>query len=263
MLNLNDLEHRWLRYKIKVFIPYILILLSLTIIAIILFTMNFKKEILTDKLTLNNHKSITKKESTIPIQTPDKEINTTTKPKEIFIKQSEKLMLSPSLNFMNQIQNNTTPEYQTNNISKKTKNIKLIEPKLVQTSKTTFKPTLDPSPVKEDLQKETTINITKRTTTNDINEVVKRFNKNNNPTLSLFIAKKYYEIGDYRKSYNYALITNEINNDIEASWVIFAKSLVKLNETEMAIKVLNEYIKQSNSNRAYLLLDKIQSGKFK
>ncbi|MGD9719509.1 MAG: hypothetical protein AB7U24_09720, partial [Sulfurimonadaceae bacterium] len=70
-------------------------------------------------------------------------------------------------------------------------------------------------------------------------------------------------LGDYHKSYNYALITNELNNNIEASWIIFAKSLVKLNEKEMALKTLRQYIEHSGSNQAKLLLDEIRNGKFK
>lgn len=58
--------------------------------------------------------------------------------------------------------------------------------------------------------------------------MIKRFNTNHNPALSLFVAKQYYQIGDYEQAYNYALITNDINNNIEESWIIFAKSLVQL-----------------------------------
>ena len=89
-------------------------------------------------------------------------------------------------------------------------------------------------------EQESSISIVRQTSQNEINEVVKRFNKNNNPALSLFIAKKYYELGEYRKAYNYALKTNNINNHIEASWIIFAKSLVKLNEKDMAVKTLSK-----------------------
>jgi len=64
-------------------------------------------------------------------------------------------------------------------------------------------------------------------------------------------------------SYNYSLITNELNNNIEASWIIFTKSLVKLNKKEMAVKTLQQYVEHSQSNQAKLLLDEITSGKFK
>ena len=107
------------------------------------------------------------------------------------------------------------------------------------------------------------ITIERRDSQNDIKEIIGRFKKNNNPALSLFVAKKYYELGNYEQAYNYALITNGINNDIEESWLVFAKSLVKLNRKEMAIKTLKEYIKYSHSGNARILLNDIESGKFK
>ncbi|MDQ1244960.1 MAG: hypothetical protein QG565_1301 [Campylobacterota bacterium] len=97
----------------------------------------------------------------------------------------------------------------------------------------------------------------------DIAHVIKRFNVNHNPALSLFVAKKYYQLGDYEQAYNYALITNDINNNIEESWLIFSKSLVKINKKEMAIETLKKYISHSHSSQARQLLDEIQAGKFK
>ena len=79
----------------------------------------------------------------------------------------------------------------------------------------------------------------------------------------ILIAKKYYELGEYHKAYNYALITNQIDRDIEASWIIFAKSLVKLKQKDMAIKTLKQYLESSHSSSAKILLDEILSGKFK
>jgi tetratricopeptide (TPR) repeat protein len=111
--------------------------------------------------------------------------------------------------------------------------------------------------------KKQVITIERRDSQNDIKEIIARFKKNNNPALSLFVAKKYYELGNYEQAYNYSLITNSINNDIEESWLVFAKSLVKLNRKEMAIKTLKEYIKYSHSGNARILLNDIESGKFK
>jgi tetratricopeptide (TPR) repeat protein len=112
-------------------------------------------------------------------------------------------------------------------------------------------------------KKKSSIVIKRQDTLNDLNHVIKRFEKNNNPALSLFIAKKYYALAQYDKSYNYALITNDINSEIEASWIIFAKSLVKLNKKDMAIKTLSKYIENTHSNSGRILLDDIVSGAFK
>jgi tetratricopeptide (TPR) repeat protein len=112
-------------------------------------------------------------------------------------------------------------------------------------------------------QEKSHIIIERKETKNDINEIIKRFKKNHNPALSLFIAKKYYELGDYHKAYNYALITNQINEDIEDSWIIFAKSLVKMKKKNTAVKTLREYIRYSHSSSAEILLNEILSGKFR
>ena len=121
------------------------------------------------------------------------------------------------------------------------------------------------TPVETPLQKEEPhhISIIKKDTHNDIVEIIQRFNKNNNPALSLFIAEKYYALGNYRQSRHYALITNNLNKDIELSWIIFTKSLVKLGERKKAIQTLQKYLEYNHSNRVQTLLNKIRSGKLK
>lgn len=93
-----------------------------------------------------------------------------------------------------------------------------------------------------------------------LQDVFARFKKNKNPVLSLFIAKRYYQIGEYQQSYNYALITNELDSTIEDSWLIFAKSLYKMDQKEMAIKTLKSYIQESSSVKAKLALDQMEKG---
>ncbi|WP_345989554.1 hypothetical protein WCX18_03345 [Sulfurimonas sp. HSL1-2] len=94
----------------------------------------------------------------------------------------------------------------------------------------------------------------------DIQDVIARFKKSKNPVLSLFVAKRYYNIGNYQQAYNYALITNELDSTIEDSWLIFAKSLYKMDQKEMAIKTLKSYIQESSSVKAKLTLDQMEKG---
>ncbi len=96
-----------------------------------------------------------------------------------------------------------------------------------------------------------------------LQEITKRFKKTNNPILSLFLAKQYYKRKEYYKAYNYALITNQIDSTIEESWIVFAKSLVKLGKKEKAIQTLRAYIASSRSTKAEILLNNILTGKFK
>jgi len=291
MINVADLENRWLKYKIKSYIPHAVIISSIIVITILSLVFLGKDE---DKIipkvkektyqvdiAKKQEVKIKKTESTpIKQSTVDEvkqkipqnksyviksEQNTSTSNiqkkvsiHDIELKQKkEKLLLKPSLNFMRDMQNDTLPYYENDeDISKSKVTVPRKSTKQVQKTKAVqVKQTIEPE--------KKPISINRQNTQEDIHHVIKRFKINNNPALSLFIAKKYYELGKYNKSYNYALITNEINSNIEASWIIFAKSLVKLNERDMAIKTLKTYFDHSGSNKAKILLDEIITGKFK
>lgn len=292
MLNIRDLEKRWLRYKIKSYIPHAVIAVSsiiIVIFAVVVFTN--KDEHMTTSQSKNT--TITTKEIkqvTIPketntskktIQYVQKEETPVTKKKEVpksqlVIEKEEDLTLKPSMNFMKHIESeDQQPYYKTINTTppKKLKRKKIIkqepiEEEYMDVQQTQAKPIQKtqqktaPKVKIEKPYKKQIITIKRRDSENDIKEIISRFKKNNNPALSLFVAKKYYELGNYEQAYNYALITNGINNDIEDSWLVFAKSLVKLNRKDMAIKTLSEYIKYSHSGNAKILLNDIKSGKF-
>lgn len=284
MLNIHDLERRWLRYKIKSYAPYVVSALAISIISFILVSyyqssysendldknITQEKSIQIIKSDINN--SDTQKHEEIQIAEHNTtESNTTTAPvnervePQTLITQTakshdieEKIILVPSLDFMKKIRGDSIPAYDEN--SEPANRFENIEEPKQEEEKLILQPVKIIKSPKEETSK---VNITRDSSEDDISHVIKRFKKNNNPALSLFIAKKYYEMGNYQQSYNYALMTNEINNNIEASWILFAKSLVKLNEREMAVKTLKQYIDHSKSNQAKILLDEIETGKFK
>ncbi len=107
------------------------------------------------------------------------------------------------------------------------------------------------------------INIQKKDAKQDLQNIIQRFQRSNDPHLSLFIAKKYYEQKNYQEAYNYALATNKLDNKIDESWIVFCKALVHLGKKKFAIKVLKDYINASQSTSASILLSDIQSGKFR
>jgi len=270
MLDIRDLEKRWLHYKIKSYIPHAVILVSLVVISSITFfalhsSTNAKQQ---------NVKEVTQKE-VLPL----KETKTTLKTKTSIIEKApkvkitplkkeaspSKMTIEPSLNFMKKMQSATSPYYnEVNNYNTppkiKKKKIVKSKPVIEETQDVVVKEkTIEEEPI----EKVNKISIKMHDTKDDIAEIITRFKKNNNPALSLFVAKKYYELGEYKKSYNYALITNQINNEIDASWIIFTKSLVKLGKKKMAVRTLQTYIQNSHSNSAQLLLEEIRTGKFK
>ncbi|WP_373003380.1 hypothetical protein [Sulfurimonas sp.] len=266
MLNVNDLEKRWRKYKVKSYIPHIVILISLSIIFIIISTIKdyetFDNNTIVEekKITLTEEKENNKTKIIIDQNITEARVEKTVKEK---VYENRKLVFTPSLNFMSNIKHSSISRYENdeeklNNIYNKPKQKDIPKQKVQK-----HKPIelIEVIEIKEEEKKH--IQIDRQNTQEDISHVIKRFKKNNNPALSLFVAKKYYELGDYHKSYNYALITNEINDNIDASWIIFSKSLVKLNEKNEAIRMLKRYIEHSHSNQAKILLEEIKSGKFK
>ncbi len=247
MHNIYNLEKKWLRYKIKSYLPHIgAAITSILLLVYVLKTIDVPEVTNEQKVAIKENKK------QVPIQDTSSQVKqilvqNKLSPKDIT---NDTLILNPSLDFIKNLRTNsiTTYEPKTNN------NVEVVNQELIhQEQKTEVK-------IEEKIA---LFSIVKQKTTDDIAHVIKRFQKSNDPALSLFLAKKYYKLKDYHKAYNYALITNEINKDIDESWILFSKSLVKLNKKEKAIEILRKYIKQSNSLNAKVLLDNIRSGKFK
>ena len=267
MLNVIELENRWLRYKIKSYLPHVTITISLLLITLIAYSFmsdfsssaSEKKELIATTAPIVQEKVVETKVITKEI-TPAPVVERTQKVPTPIHRESESkktMKLSPSLDFMKKMQNSVQPYYVNEHPRRPVKKPVVRAPKVERVPKA--KQIVKVPKKQEEPQR---INIKRQNTQNDIQEIVKRFKTNNNPALSLFVAKKYYELGNYNQAYNYALITNQINKDIDVSWIIFTKSLVKLGKKDMAINTLKKYISQSHSNRAQILLDEIQSGKF-
>lgn len=279
MINIHELEKKWLKYKIKSNLVYIVLGISIIAISIILvkpYSTNMFIDI-KDK-TLNIATNLIENQKTNNIKTQEKVLedkNTIDKQKYTINEESSdaianneinnssnKLLITPSLGFIDKLENSAPKYYKkelikNNTPVKKSQVYKNTKPKIDKPKKELKKVVAIQEP------KPKSIKIKRRNNQDDINYVIKRFNNSNDPQLSLFISKKYYDMKEYKKAYNYALITNKIDKQIEDSWLIFAKSLVKLKRKDMSIKILNQYIKQSKSDQAKILLNEITSGKFK
>jgi len=94
-----------------------------------------------------------------------------------------------------------------------------------------------------------------------IAELEDKFKLSQSPQDSLEIAKYYYKKGNYKKAENWAVNTNNIDGDIEDSWLIFAKARAKQGFRTDAIKVLQSYYDETNSKKAKDLLIKLRFGK--
>ncbi len=283
MLNVNDLEIRHKKYKIKSYIPYFTIFAGVTIALISIasfFLYNSKVEISSEieeqkqPIIIQKIEAIhetKEKNETAQEVALNKIEKTIAEPAEskndVKIEQKqEKVVLSPSLGFMNKMSSNGQTNI-TNEIISNNKG--LPKEVIIEVKQKEVEPKVEPKKIEKieeislNIDKKNPINISRKDEQEDVLQVIKRFNVNHNPALSLFVAKKYYQLGNYEQAYNYALITNEINNNIEESWIIFSKSLVKINKKEEAIETLKKYISHSHSSQAKQLLDEISSGKFK
>ncbi|MDP3291074.1 MAG: CDC27 family protein [Sulfuricurvum sp.] len=120
-----------------------------------------------------------------------------------------------------------------------------------------------PPPAISPLSGDKSLSLNRNESKLDIESVERRFKETSNPNLGLFIARYHYDHGNYSEAYNFSLKTNSMNSKIDESWIIFAKSLVKLGRVEQAKKTLHLYISESNSESARSLLDSIEQGTFK
>lgn len=279
MINIRELEQRWIRYKIKSYIPYGI---GFSVVFIVILISSFltddtpkikeKKVLDVEVVKVEPKKKVViQKPKTVKHikATPHIEKNTTVIKQSTITKTDKTNIIKPSMNFIQDIENqpmqiideNPQPKKITveEKVVEKKMNVEVIPQEIVEIKKENF---TAPKPQQEE-EKRSFIKISRESSHGDIHKLVNRFKKTNNPRLSLFIAKKYYDMGNYHQSYNYALITNQIDFSIESSWIIFSKSLVKLGERNQAISTLKKYIQHTHSNNAQLLLDDILSGKFR
>ena len=274
MLNVHELERRWLRYRIKRVLPIALTLLTgliLGVAALIYWPLSQQQAtspVATASTDLIQYAAAPQlqhavtseptKSSEAPAQNQPADAEVSTTPPVVAVQEpattAPSNVLRPSMDFMQSIKRSAEEEQGRPRAS-------------VPAAPEKPRPTPQKTQVKvaapQDSPAEpaTTLSITQEDA-NDLKDVVKRFETNKNPALSLFLARRYYDLQEYAHSYEYALKTNEIDSTIEESWLIFAKSLVKLGRNEEAVKTLSSYIQHSNSGRAKSLLDEINKGTF-
>lgn len=249
MLDIKNLERRWLKYKIKTLLPYFVVLLLLfSLIAAA--SLWFNSDTSADQRIVKNEKAAVSK-TTAPPTLPLLEENAT--------------VLEPSMEFVQSFQQrsalNETTAASSPLINKPIRQLPTA-PQILNVPEYALPPAQTPSASKT-IHSDKTFSINRNESKLDIEELQRRFKETSNANLGLFIARYYYDLGNYDESYNYALKTNNINNKMDESWIIFSKSLVKLGKTDQAKKTLKLYLSQSDSEAARGLLDAIERGNFK
>jgi tetratricopeptide (TPR) repeat protein len=87
----------------------------------------------------------------------------------------------------------------------------------------------------------------------------KKFYATNSIKYALDIAKKYYFAKKYDKALKWSLIANEVDQKSAESWIMFAKTKMKMGKKQDAINVLNAYLKTYSSPKISKYLQKIKS----
>lgn len=247
MLDIHTLERRWLKYKAKSYAPFLGAFAMVLIISF--FALNGNK---TDNPDISS--STEKSDRLQNSDSPDKKT----------LNDPSSDVLEPSMEFIQSFKPSTpTPLPSPTAVPKRAplsneppiplpKVLNVPESSSLKVSTFSVSPANDKAPSLK-------MNESKL----DIGSLERRFKETSNPNLGLFIARYYYDHGNYSNAYNYALKINSINNKLDESWIIFAKSLVKLGKTDQAKKTLQLYISESNSDTARSLLDSIEQGTFK
>ncbi|HHS92837.1 MAG TPA: hypothetical protein ENK82_05775 [Campylobacterales bacterium] len=101
-----------------------------------------------------------------------------------------------------------------------------------------------------------------KTSSSNYLEIMKdKFAKSKNPREALLLSKAYFKEGDYKSAEKWALTANKLNNGLEESWLLFAKSKVKLGKRDEAVNILASYYKRSHSIEVKRLIGQIKTGK--
>jgi len=246
VLDIHKLERRWLKYKIKSYVPYIISALAVLVLSITAFSWLDDKEAASSVIKDQNSSS-------------EKALSSLKKTHET----EDSNVLEPSMEFVQSFQP-SEPEIPTAAAitPKKTQLTQTSAPipKVVNVPDSSQIQTIE---VSSSAKNEKPASLSHNETKMDIESVVRRFKETSDPNLGLFIARYYYAQGNYSDAYNFALKTNNINTKMDESWIIFSKSLVKLGKIDQAKKTLKLYIAESNSDSARSLLDSIEQGTFK
>jgi len=249
MYDIRPLEEEWKKYKKNKRKPYFYI--SGILIGILLGSyafLNYKSDALptlADLTTVGSTKNMNQKESSILLSLALSELQVPIKEKIEEIKPTVQIDVESTYENVP-----TLPVVDNIPILDEKPKIKSLKkkPKMIQVSQVKRKKP----------RKKMHLNIIESSSVSAYKDVEKRFYESHDTDDSLFLAKSYYRKGNYKKSEYWSLQTNKVNSNIEESWIIFAKSKVKLGRKNEAIRILTNYVKRSNSHTAQNLLYKFK-----
>jgi hypothetical protein len=252
MYDIKPLEEEWKQYKKNKKKPYLISLIVLVLFAVSIVTfVNYENLTIPRLLNVNNmedlkvkvqkNSSVLLNDALVVIQIKKQEVIETVKPIVNLAVEKTKVIENniPTLPIVDDI-----PVLE----DKIKRKVVRKKPNIIKVSR----------PNVEKPRKKMHLNIIESSSVSAYKDVEKRFYQSHDTDDSLFLAKSYYRKRNYKKSEYWSLQTNKVNTNIEESWIIFAKSKVKLGRRNEAIRILTNYTKRSNSSAAKNLLYKLK-----
>lgn len=254
MNSMKELEKKWFRYKLKQSIPWFILIFYFILIGVYI---NYR--VIVNKFIMTQYNQLSK---------------------EYFIKDEIKLEPKPKISTVIDVNNSDILIIEDINKTLLDINItdEIFEPNDVLYEENISEPffTEVVQKVEKELPKVKTQDdileeeIDKRhekqyiyikKSSKEYKNVEKRFSLTQDPEDALFLARLYYEKKSYKKSEEWAFIANELNDESEESWLIYAKSKVARGQKTKAIHILKSYLKKTNSSRAKTLLEQLITNK--
>lgn len=256
MLNsqeIKQLEKEWVKYKVKQHSKkavFAITLISMATTGYYFYnSKNLSLPILAGKTV--NEKDTSKKTSDKndkkqniaenKIQTP---IQTSDKKTEI---KDKKPLLALDTKFLENIEKRLEKEAKEQKIKKS------------PTQKRSFQKEIEKEVLTQKKQEKKKIKIVSKQI-NTLTFLKKKFEATKDIKYALMVASHYYKKRDYKNSLKWAIRANEIDSSNEESWIIFAKSKLKLGRKKEAINALKLYLKNRDSQNVLNVLQKIKRG---
>lgn len=137
-----------------------------------------------------------------------------------------------------------------------------IQPPLFRTKEEQIDEALLPPPLdnSKDSKPKGFIKIESQQANNSLGYLKEKFESTHSIIFALMIAEEYYKSGDFLDANKWSLIANNIDISNEKSWLLFAKSKVKLGQKEDAMRALKSFLQTNKSQAAQNLLNQISMG---
>lgn len=232
--NFENLQKRCKRYQLKKRVKFLLPAISVVLIIGL-------------SLSLSENSSPTEKTPYKPIETTKikeiKKVEITTKTE---IKTEIKEPIIEDIPYALQIDKKYLTKRQTHYVAKPTYEEEVVPMKQQRVY------------IKRDEPKALAITVKKLDTVKDM---IVYYNKEKKYSLALKIAQTYYDAKNYSESLLWSKKANLLNRDDDGAWILYAKSEYAVGNHERAIKILNLYISNADSQEAKALLLNWTQGK--